>query len=171
MPGDEGALSLVGRATFLETFAGILDGRAIVEHCAHAHAAAVYRAWLEDAQAAAWLVETVQGNAPVGFMVIAAPQLPLPDTRGDVELKRIYLLGRFRGGGVGKQLIQAAIAHARAAGARRLLLGVYAHNHAAIGFYERCGFGKVGARKFNVGGQAFDDHMMALEIGSPAGTP
>ncbi|MFD1041416.1 hypothetical protein [Pseudoxanthomonas kaohsiungensis] len=42
-PGDEAALSLVGQATFLETFAGVLDGAAIVGHCAGAHGAARYR--------------------------------------------------------------------------------------------------------------------------------
>lgn len=162
--GDEAALALVGQATFLETFAGVLDGKDIVNHCAQAHAAGVYREWLADSRFASWLVESVPGHAPVGLMVVAPPQLPLPDTAGDLELKRIYLLGRFQGGGVGKRLVATAVAHATAAGAGRLLLGVYAHNHAAIGFYERVGFTKVGTRTFNVGGKDYDDNIMALTL-------
>ena len=41
--GDEAALALVGQATFLETFAGILGGEDIVAHCANAHTAHLYR--------------------------------------------------------------------------------------------------------------------------------
>ena len=36
-PADAQALALVGAATFLETFAGVLDGQAIVAHCEQAH--------------------------------------------------------------------------------------------------------------------------------------
>lgn len=164
-PGDEAALALVGQATFLETFAGILDGEDILAHCAQAHAADLYRKWLSYPGYALWLVETQPGNAPVGYMVVAPPQLPLPDTSGDLELKRIYLLGRFHGGGIGKRLVSAAIAHSTAAGARRLLLGVYAHNTNAIGFYERIGFGRVGHRRFNVGGKDYDDYIMGMPLG------
>lgn len=162
--GDEAALALVGQATFLETFAGILGGEDIVAHCARAHATGLYRAWIDDPGCASWLVEADPGHAPVGYMVVAPPQLPLPDTASDLELKRIYLLGRFQGGGLGKRLVSAAIAHAAASGARRLLLGVYAHNAAAIGFYRRLGFNKLGTRKFNVGGKDYDDSIMGLPL-------
>ena len=164
VPADAAALALVGQATFLETFAGILDGAAIVAHCAQAHAAAVYAAWLNDKAHALWLVETTAGKAPVGFMVVSPPQLPVPDTDGDLELKRIYLLSKFQGGGVGKRLVEAAVARALDAGAHRLLLGVYAGNTSAIGFYERAGFRKIGERKFRVGGRDYDDQIMAMSL-------
>jgi ribosomal protein S18 acetylase RimI-like enzyme len=164
VPGDEASLALVGQATFLETFAGILGGKDIVAHCAQAHSAEMYRAWLADPNYALWLVESSPGNAPVGFMVVAPPQLPLPDTAGDLELKRIYLLGKFQGGGLGKRLVAASVAHSIAAGAKRLLLGVYAHNQPAIEFYERAGFRKLGTRKFDVGGKEYDDNIMGMSL-------
>ena len=34
---DVEALALIGAATFLETFAGVLDGTAIIEHCERQH--------------------------------------------------------------------------------------------------------------------------------------
>ena len=163
-PGDEAALALVGQATFLETFAGILGGNEIVAHCAKAHTVELYRAWLADPGHALWLAEISPGNAPIGYMVIAPPQLPLPDTSGDMELKRIYLLSKFQGGGIGKRLVAAAITHSASALAKRLLLGVYAHNHSAIAFYERAGFGKLGSRKFNVGGKDYDDNIMGMSL-------
>src|SRR5687768_10971253 len=90
--GDEAALALVGQASFLETFAGILGGRDIVQHCERAHARSVYRAWLDDSACALWLAEVAPGDAPVGYAVVAPAQLPLADLDpSDLELKRIYL--------------------------------------------------------------------------------
>jgi len=164
IPGDENSLALVGQATFLETFAGILRGEDIVAHCERAHAVELYRSWLIDSRYALWLAECSPGSAPVGFMVVAPPDLPLPDTAEDLELKRIYLLGKFQGGGIGKQLVTTAIAHAADSGAKRLLLGVYAHNRSATAFYERMGFTKIGDRKFNVGGKDYDDNIMGMSL-------
>lgn len=162
--GDEEALALVGQATFLETFAGVLDGSAIVEHCRHAHSVVKYRDWLCDKDAAIWLAEVTPGNAPVGYLVLARPDLPMADMSRDIELKRIYLLGQFRGGGTGKRLLSLAIKHATSADAARLLLGVYAGNVAAIGFYRRQGFVNLTQRQFNVGGRSYDDHVMSLML-------
>jgi ribosomal protein S18 acetylase RimI-like enzyme len=98
-------------------------------------------------------------------MVVSRAQLPLPDAADDdLELKRIYLLGKFRGGGIGKNLIAVAEQYSRASRASRLLLGVYAHNHSAISFYKQNGFGKLGNRKFNVGGQDYDDVIMGMPL-------
>jgi len=164
IPGDEASLALVGQATFLETFAGVLDGKDILAHCAQAHAIGLYRSWLQDPGYALWIVEASPGNAPIGYMVVAPSQLPLPGTTGDLELKRIYLLGRFQGSGLGKELVATAVAHSAAAGAKRLLLGVYARNASAIAFYERSGFSKIGNRKFNVGGEDYDDNIMGMSL-------
>jgi ribosomal protein S18 acetylase RimI-like enzyme len=164
--GDEDALALVGQATFLETFSGVLDGAAIVDHCRAAHSSAQYRQWLEDASYRVWVAEVAPGNAPVGYLVVAPPDLPLADASRDLELKRIYLLRRYHGGGTGKRLLAQAVEHARSVGAARLLLGVYAGNEAAIGFYRHQGFGNLTSRKFNVGGRAYDDHVLSLSLGT-----
>jgi len=163
-PGDARALALVGAATFLETFSGILDGAAIVEHCGKAHAPGLYAAWLRDDRHALWLARIVPGDAPVGYAVVAPPDLPTADAAHDLELKRIYLLGRFHGGGAGGRLLQHAIGHATAVGAARLLLGVYAGNHSAQAFYRRKGFVHIADRSFDVGGRGYDDHVMALML-------
>lgn len=162
--GDEDALALVGQATFLDTFSGILDGAAIVGHCRQAHSAAQYRHWLDDADAAVWLAEVTPGNAPVGYLVVARPELPMADMSRDLELKRIYLLGRYQGGGAGKRLLGQAVEYATLAGAARLLLGVYAGNASAIGFYRQQGFINLTERQFNVGGRAYDDYVMSLAL-------
>ena len=157
---DAAALALVGQCTFLDTYADVLPGAAIIAHCAKAHSLQQYAEWLADPAFQHWLAEA-PGGAPVGFMVVAAPDLPLADLdAGDLEIKRIYLLSKFQGAGLGKRLIDEAVRHASERKATRLLLGVYGKNLAAIGFYERCGFTKVGTRTFNVGGNLYDDFIM-----------
>lgn len=124
-PDDAAALALVGRATFLETYAGQLDVANILAHCAHEHAPERYAAWLADDGYRIWLAEAAQGRAPLGYAVVAAPDLPVATGPGDVELKRFYVLSRLHGQGLGWRLMEAVAADARAIDAQRLLLGVF----------------------------------------------
>ncbi len=160
--GDEDALALVGAATFLETFAGLLTGSDILAHCRVQHAASQYAAWLADAKYRLCLAE-VKG-APVGFVVLSPPDLPVAVTQDDIELKRIYLLHRFQGGGLGRALLEWSAVQARMMGKKRLLLGVKADNTAALAFYERVGFVRVGERKFLVGNMWCDDYILSLSL-------
>ena len=163
---DVPALALVGAATFLETFAGLLDGKGIVAHCAQAHSMAAYQAYLENG-AVAWLAETDDGSAPVGFALVTQPALPGAQA-GDLELKRIYTLSRYHGLGLGKALMGAAIAHARDREAERLLLGVYEGNAGALAFYARQGFVQIDKRMFDVGGKSYADKVLAKPLRTAA---
>lgn len=165
VPGDEHALALVGQATFLETFAGILEGADVVAHCRDQHAAARYAAGLRRRSATLGIAEVPPGGAPVGYFWLDAAQLPVADPRDtDVELKRIYVLSRFHGTGIGAGLLVAALAAARTRAAGRMLLGVYAGNERARAFYTRHGFRQVAERRFQVGHRSYDDAVLALEF-------
>lgn len=158
---DAERLALVGAATFLETFAGLLDGEAIVAHCREEHSAAAYRRYLE-AGGRAWLAESLVGEAPIGFALAGESTLPGGNPDGsDFELKRIYALSRFHGSGLGAALMQAALDHAGQRGARRLLLGVYAGNERAMAFYRKQGFEPIARRRFQVGDRDYDDIVFA----------
>lgn len=159
-PGDASALAVVGTATFLDTFAGVLSGAAIVEHCLRANSVERYSQYLADG-GRAWLAELAPGAAPIGFALLTAPQLPGAED-GDIELKRIYTLSRFHGTGLGAALMQAAVAAAR--GSSRLLLGVYAANHRAIAFYRKHGFDQIATRQFDIGGTLYDDVVLARPL-------
>ena len=87
-----------------------------------------------------------------------------PHDASDLEIKRIYLLSRFQGSGVGARLMAVALDAARAAGATRILLGVYGDNAAAIAFYARQGFTRAGVRKFLVGANTYDDLVLARAL-------
>ena len=163
-PDDAEALALVGRATFLETYAGQLQAVDIIAHCAHEHAAERYAAWLRDPRHLIWIVEATHGRAPVGYAVAAPPDLPVATGPDDLELKRFYVLGRLHGQGPGRRLMAAVAAGAQAAGARRLLLGVFSANARAIAFYARQGFSQAGVRRFRVGEGVYDDLVLARAL-------
>jgi ribosomal protein S18 acetylase RimI-like enzyme len=160
--GDAQALSLIGAATFLETFAGMHEGEDILKHCRVQHAPERYAPWLAD-DAYRFCLAELKG-APVGFAVLSPPDLPVALTPDDIELKRIYLLHRFQGSGLGRRLLDWSMEQARAMGKKRLLLGVKADNTAALGFYERVGFERIGERKFLVGSMWCDDYLLARPL-------
>lgn len=162
---DPARLAVVGSATFLETFAGLLEGDAIIEHCRSEHSEERYQRYLEGG-ADAWLAELDLGAAPVGFALLAQPHLPdARDDGSDLELKRIYILSRFHGTGIGTALMQHSVASARERGACRLVLRVYSGNERALTFYRKQGFVPVATRQFAVGSQSYHDIVMALALG------
>jgi ribosomal protein S18 acetylase RimI-like enzyme len=162
--GDEMRLAAVGQASFLEAFAGDLDGNDILAHCAANHSAALYAGWLADVRYRLFLAEA-PGGAPVGYGVLAPPDLPLPDLGPhDVEIKRIYVLHRFHGQKVGWSLMNAMLTEGRGAGRRRALVGTLGTNARAIAFYGSFGFRLAGERQFRVGRTVCDDVIMALTL-------
>jgi ribosomal protein S18 acetylase RimI-like enzyme len=162
---DAETLALVGQATFLEAYAGTLPAEDITQHCARQHSPERYRAWLLDPATRIWIAQAEQGGAPVGYLVLGIPDLPLADLQPqDREIKRIYLLHRFQGTGLGRRLMDTARQFAAAEGAPRLLLGVYSRNLAAIAFYQKLGYVVVGSRKFHVGRHDYEDLIVALPL-------
>jgi putative acetyltransferase len=59
---------------------------------------------------------------------------------GVFELRKMYLHPSTRGRGVGQQLLDPCLAHARKHGGRRMVLDTTNEMTAAIAFYERNGF-------------------------------
>lgn len=180
-PDDAPALALVGAATFLEAFTWMLPGADIIAHCAKNHTPDAYRAALAQPQTRITLAVAATGGSPVGYAMLAEPELPSFGVQpGDIELKRIYLFSRFRSRrtapvldpsgkpiadlSAGQALMNAVIAEASAMGCHRLLLGTNADNQRAIGFYRRNGFSDAGKRSFQVGTQCCCDLIMAREL-------
>lgn len=165
VPADAAALALVGGATFLEAFTWMLPGTDIVAFCATQHTEALYAKYLARETTRVTLAEVGVG-VPVGYAMVVAPDLPSVELQaGDFELKRFYLLSKFRAVMVGsvrasQALMDAAMKDALALGGKRLLLGVNAGNEPALKFYARNGFETVGERTFQVGAQTCTDLIL-----------
>lgn len=87
-----------------------------------------------DAMLAAW-----QGDAAVGCVGVKG----LGD--GRCEMKRMFVQPSHRDRGVGRALAEAAMATAREAGHRRMVLDTTTAMEAAIGLYRGLGFRPIGA--------------------------
>ena len=160
-PGDAPALALVGAATFLESYAGVIDGAAVARHCAERQTIGVYDQALSSSDQVLWLAEQAPGAAPVGYLHMTPPDLPVKTGPDDAEIKRIYVLATVQRCGLGRRLLETALDHARAAGKRAVFLGVYKANAKALAFYGAMGFEAVGERTFDVGGRTYHDWVMA----------
>ena len=89
-----------------------------------------------------WLVAELEGSV-LGFAYAGAYR-ERPAYRFTVE-DSIYLAPRLRGLGVGRRLLEALVAQARAASMRRMVAVIGdSANHASIGLHRACGFAHVG---------------------------
>ena len=73
----------------------------------------------------------------------------------------------WRGCGVGRALVQAAISWARGRGLHKLCLEVFAHNTAAIALYRKSGFVEEGRRTRQyrrANGELWDSIVMGLAL-------
>ena len=150
---DAALLSVVGSATFLESYAWAMPGRDVAQFCIEQHTVELYARYLAKVDTRITLAVTGD-DAPVGFAMLCEPDFAGFDVvDGDIELKRIYRLSQYGAGRTGQRLMDAALADAREMGRKRVLLGTNAGNVRAIEFYRRNGFEEVGTRRFVVGMQ------------------
>ena len=159
---DAAKLNLIGCATFLESFANDHDGDETIRYLGEEHSVAWWAATLADPAKPVWLVEEAVG-CPVGYAMAQPSALPYTDAATDFELKRIYMLSKWHGGGWGARLYDAVEAEARARGAARLVLSVYIQNLPAQTFYQKRGFTEIGSWIF-AGFDASEDFIYAKAL-------
>lgn len=149
-PGDAETLAALGSRTFAATFAHLYHPEDLRLFLAEAYDVERTRGDLVDPARASWLVEA-DGEA-VGYASAGPCGLPHPDvTPACGELKRIYFLKQWQGGGLGKALFAETMAWLQASGPRTIWIGVWSENYGAQRFYERHGFRKAGEYDFPVG--------------------
>jgi len=81
-----------------------------------------------------------------------------------VELHRIYILERAKGKGVGIKLINQCFESARARGYKTIWLGVWEQNSAALKFYKKLGFVKVGELEFPYGETVGTNFVLKIKL-------
>lgn len=149
-PADAEALSRIGAETFTETFGHLYPPQDLSAFLEAAYAVDKSRRDLEDPDKAAWLVEA--DGAVVGHALAGPCDLPHDEvTPACGELKRLYVLKAFQGGGTGSRLLAETLVWLERDGPRRLWIGVWSENYGAQRLYERMGFEKVGEYDFIVG--------------------
>jgi GNAT superfamily N-acetyltransferase len=149
-PGDAAALSDLSRRTFTQAFGHVYDPPDLATFLDAAYSHEASEDSLADPAVGVWFMEV--GGAPVGYVLAGPCSLEDPDvTAACGEIKRLYLLEDWRGGGNGSRLLETALAWLERDAPRRVWLGVYSDNVGAQRLYERHGFEKVGEHVFMVG--------------------
>jgi RimJ/RimL family protein N-acetyltransferase len=119
------------------------------------------RALRRYAHAAVFVAEAPEGV--VGRLSLARDPHPASAHVADLGL---MVAASWRRRGVGRALLDEAVAWARASGVRKLELHVFPHNEPAIALYESFGFEREGYRRahYRRGDEYVDAILMALDV-------
>ncbi len=100
-------------------------------------------------------------NVPVGYvcMRISSKRDELGNADA-LEIARIYVINRYIGTGIGKELMQRCILIAKEMKKEVVWLGVWEKNPKAIAFYEKWGFEKFAEHTFLLGNDPQNDWLM-----------
>ncbi|TGQ93010.1 N-acetyltransferase [Mesorhizobium sp. M8A.F.Ca.ET.208.01.1.1] len=103
----------------------------------------------------------VVGGEVVGWCDITRHDRLIHAHRGSLGMG---LLPAYRGGGLGRKLIEATLAQAREAGFVRIELSVHSDNARAISLYDKVGFVREGLQRdaVYIDGEHRDAIMMAI---------
>ena len=155
---DADLLAALGTDTFVETFGHLYAPEDLRAFLDESHSRQAYAAVLDQPEYALWVAE-VDGRA-IGYVQAGPCGLPHADVRpGDGEVKRLYLRADAQNGGVGRALMDTAMAWLLRDGPRTLWLSVWSENLGAQRFYARYGFGFAGEYAFIVGAQRDREFM------------
>ena len=136
--------------------------------CATKLSPEAFEAYLADPRVSIWCA--ADGDELVGYVmsVCGEPEDPVITSavlsRPTAEISKIYVRQSAHGSGIARQLMDVAVADAKAEGAKSVWLGVNQQNARANSFYERCGFLVVGERSFRVGESLEEDFVREMVL-------
>lgn len=153
----------LSRRTFSETFASQNSAENIQLYLKKNLSTGVLKAELEYQDSEFYFVE--RDGERVGYMKIKYNSFfSGSDDLAHAELERLYIDKQMQGLGLGKKLMDKAIALTHESGFDVLWLGVWEYNEKAINFYERLGFVRRGEHTFMLGKDPQRDIIMLLNL-------
>lgn len=157
------------RKTFSETFGHLYDPSDLEAYLSTAYSPDTIRATISNPRCRTRLVE--DGGEAVAYAQVRPCSLPHPTASlAEAELQRIYVLKSHQSRGLGKQLIELALAWAgspEAGFSGPMWVGVYSGNLKAQRFYASYGFTKVGEYDFPVGNAPPDREFILQRVSGP----
>ena len=93
-----------------------------------------------------------------------APSQTDINDKESLEIERIYVSRKFQGVGLGRFLMERAVAMATECRKKYVWLGVWEKNEKAIGFYKKNGFYEIGTHIFVMGEDAQNDYIMRKDL-------
>lgn len=166
---DVSSLLALGRQTYLETF-GPYNTKENSE--AYMNKAFTTGQLTEEltSRHSQWYL-ALSGNEKAGYLKVNfnSAQTELQDEKA-MEIERIYVLQKYHRKGIGKLLLEKALAIARQHHMEYVWLGVWERNANALSFYNRQGFERFSQHSFFIGDDEQTDWMMKLPLRTPSGS-
>jgi len=145
---DADALSRFAARVFRQTFDAVSSAADMEAYLRESYSPAIQAQEIADDQATWFLAEdgSASGDALVGFAHFTED-----GTSASIELRRIYVDGRWQGRGLAKRLLDEVFRECRRRSTKRLWLSVWHRNHRAVAFYKKTGFRISGEMMFQWG--------------------
>lgn len=161
---DAVAISAFAARLFEQTFGPSNTAANMQDYLAHAFTPEKQGAELADPNRAAWIAEDETGTLTGYVFMLVASGTDSVKAVKPAEVERIYADRSAHGTGLGKQLMETCVEHAKQNGCDVLWLAVWEENPRAIAFYERQGFTRVGAKTFQLGDDLQRDYVMSRPL-------
>lgn len=149
--------------TFYETFAALNTPEDMEEYLNRAFDREKLRKEIADRNSRFFFLYSSEKLA--GYLKVneAPAQTDINDA-DSMEIERIYVSSAFQGEGLGRYLMEQAIAMAVERKKKYVWLGVWEKNEKAIRFYQRNGFYQTGTHSFVMGDDVQTDHIMRKDV-------
>ena len=156
-------LQIIGRQTFLETFAYCNTEENMKKYLEEGYSFDRLTSELTNANSEFYFA--LHENRIIGYLKLnfGQAQTELND-QNSLEIERIYVLKEFHGMKVGQILYDFAFNIARQKNIDFLWLGVWEENPRAISFYKKNGFVEFDQHVFKLGDDEQTDIMMKLKL-------
>jgi diamine N-acetyltransferase len=159
---DLSGLAAVSIEVWLNTY--LRDGvsQLFADYVLSEFTARKFREAIDNTNMAIWVSEN--GIGIDGFVTVCSTATPpLPDC-SPLEIMTLYVRPRLQAGGRGVALLRRALEHCIGIGGKSAWLKVNAENSRAIEFYLRHGFSKIGSTHFRIADQAYENHVMKIDL-------
>jgi ribosomal protein S18 acetylase RimI-like enzyme len=158
---DVPALSELAKRTWADAFGEPLSPEDLATELDTSRSDAYFINALEETT----ILVAEEGGALIGYVQFGDVKLPEVAVRpGDQGLRRLYVDAAMQGRGVGRRLMDAALAHPRLASARRIFLTVWERNKPAMHMYGSFGFKTVGTTRVTIADKDVgEDLVMVLD--------
>lgn len=149
-PEDAVLISVLATATFYEAYFEQDEPADLAEYIRASFAIEALRNELNDPNNSFHVI--LHDKKAVGYAkLVDGSSHPSITAKYPVELKRIYLLERVWGTGIGEKLLKHCVETAREMGGTSIWLGVWEENQRGQSFYKKHGFVQTGTLEFPYG--------------------
>ena len=160
------ALADLARRTWQDAFGSTLEPEDLALELATRRSPKYFEAALKQTT----ILVADDGGSLVGYVQFGPVDIPEVNAReDDRQLRRLYVDRIAQGRGLGRRLIEAALAHPELAAAGRVYLSVWEENDRALRLYESVGFRRVGMTTYSIGDKLIgEDLVLCLDRGAPS---